>query len=104
MAAFAELVAAMNNTAMRTRVEGGVCVAASDFLESGTASIDERAWARSVLYDPESEGIKAWRYIVARNDDKTLTQILGADDRGTLSIQSQIAVVVPELVKAMAKQ
>lgn len=103
MATFLEMYNVMNNVTMQKRTESALCIAAFDLLKAGSATKEQRWWARSVLHNPQAEAIKTWRYIIAKNDEASQAQMEGVADRGAISIQSQIETIVPELVKAMSK-
>ena len=96
MATYEELRALADDNALRNRVEVAVIIAANNLL-GGTPSIDEQKWAAAVFNAPISEGLKAFRGVLAENNAATAAQIQNATDA---AIQTQVNALIPHLVVA----
>lgn len=100
MATYLELQAITTDPEMLKRVETAIAIAGYNLISSGGATANDRAWAKYVLYNPIPEAEKAWRYIIAKNSAMDIVAITGVTDA---QIQTQVNLVVPALVLAMAK-
>lgn len=101
MATYEELRSLFSDDSLKNRMDVAVTVAAQTLLDSGSTTSQQRAWAAFVINDPRLEGEKAFRYILAKNKDLSLTQIQNASDN---SLQNQVDSVVDQLVLAFNSQ
>lgn len=98
MATYTELRNAFSNDDLRNRIVMATVIAAYGLLES-TPTAADRAWVSSVFANPESEGRKAFMGVLASNVSLEISAIEAASDA---AIQTQVDIVVPQLVSAMS--
>lgn len=98
MATYSELATLLNDPDNQPKAQIAVIIAAYNLI-TGTPTAADRAWASAVLANPQAEGIKALRAVIAANAGQDLSVITGASDT---VIQNQINAVVPQLVSAYA--
>ena len=102
MATYLELATLSKDKDFLSRIERAITIYAQqivDTADSGTAVAD-RAWVRAALYDPSREAIKAWNYLLAKFNAQDLSVIQGATDD---TLQTQVDLIVPSLIKALAR-
>jgi hypothetical protein len=101
MATYLELDTAGGDADLLKKITVAIMIAAQELAEqtSPLPTADDRRWIRQALYEPESEGLKALRYILAKNNTAAIGVITGADDA---TIQTQVDAIVPTLVQSMA--
>ena len=98
MATYIELRGAFGNDDLRNKVVMATVIAAYELL-GGTPTAADRTWISAVFANPETEGRKAFMGVLAANVGLALTAIETATDS---AIQTQVDIVVPQLVSAMA--
>ncbi len=98
MAAYEDLRKAFSNDELRNRVVMATIIAAYGLLATAPDAAD-RAWLSAVFSNPDAEGKKVFMGILAANAGLSITNISQATDA---AIQTQVEVIVPQLVAAMA--
>lgn len=98
MATYTELRGAFGNDALRNRVVMATVIAAYGLLATAPDAAD-RAWISAVFASPETEGRKAFMGILAANAGLSIINIEEATDA---AIQTQVEVIIPSLVAALA--
>ncbi len=98
MATYIELRGAFGNDELRNRIVMATVIEAYGLLAT-TPTAADRTWISAVFANPETEGRKAFMGVLAANAGLTIANIEAASDA---AIQTQVAIVVPQLVSAMA--
>ena len=96
MATYVELRNLFSDDTLENRVTTATVIAAQALLD-GTPTANDRAWALSVLEDPDGWGIKIFKSVLAANKNASVATIQGASDA---TIQSAVDAVVPQIVLA----
>lgn len=98
MASYLALRGIFNDSELVNRTAIAVVVTITALL-AGTPTAKDKAYASLVLNDPQSEAKKILMTVLATNKSATISQIQGADDA---TLQSQVDVMVPHLIDALA--
>jgi hypothetical protein len=97
MATYVELsalIATPDGNTLRKRVAVAAVIAAQTLLE-GTPTAEQKAWAKKVLADPDSESMILLRYAIADNAGSTPAQITGVSDS---ALQTAITAAVAKVI------
>lgn len=98
MASYIELRGLFNDDELVNRTTIAVVVTVTALL-ANTPSINDKAYAASVLDNPKSEAKKVLMAVLATNKALSVVQVQGASD---VALQGQVDAIVPHLVDALA--
>lgn len=96
MATLIELRDTASNAILTGRVESALIIAVQAILD-GTPQLTDQQYAAYVFANTKSEGKKAVKSVLAKNNTATVVQILGASDA---TVQSNVDDVVTTLSAA----
>ena len=99
MATYSELRQLFTNSDLLEKAEVACVIAANDFLDLATPTIQQKAWAGAVLSDPKPEAQKALKSILADKKGSSVADILALTDN---NIKNRVAAISQSLVDAMA--
>lgn len=98
MATYAELYAQKDNQNLIDRIEVALVIKAQSYLD-GASTAPQRAWARQVFADGQSEARRMLKYLLAKNKDATIAQITAVTDA---SLSTQVNAVADAFVAGFA--
>ena len=102
MATLAEIASLIDDAGLLDKMRAAIIMAASDIIDAGNITAQQRRWIKVVTYDANGEGRKALRIVLGKfGPTQTVEQIQAIDDA---TIITQVNSVVPILVAALSNE
>lgn len=95
MASYLEIHLLRSNSDLQEKLAVAAVKKAQSLLDGPTPTADEVSWASSAIQSPSSKSGALLNYVLAKNSDLTVAQIVGASDS---AIQSQVNDAVDALI------
>ncbi len=98
MASYIELRGLFTDDVLVNRTAVAVVIAVNTILE-GTPTANDKAYANTVLSDPQGEATKVLMTVLAANKAADVSVIQAASDA---TLQTKVDAIVPHLIDALA--